>query len=148
MCLNVPTLNSIRSTSKHFAIVIENLKKRKALKREDLRALRVVKAYLLSFLHLMLRYQHLFQHTWFKNSQTLFCGVNAGVFHFFQQKNFQNPSEQNEVMAKRKADVFTGFSKCFAKKEKFSEIYKNENSVVVERFVLPDFFSTIFPFVL
>lgn len=29
----------------------------------------------------------------------------------------------------------------------FSEIYKNENSVVVERFVLPDFFPKIFPFV-
>lgn len=86
MCLNVPTLNSIRSTSKHFAIVIENLKNRKALKREDLHALRVVKAYLLSFLHLMLRYQHLFQHTWFMNSQTQFCGVNAGVFHSFSKK--------------------------------------------------------------
>lgn len=112
MCFNVPTLNSIRSTSKHFAIVIENLK------REYLHALRVVKAYLLSFLHLMLRYQHLFQHRWFMNSQTHFCGVNAGVFHFLAKKKLSKTFRPKWRTGEKKTRRLYRFFQVLCKKRK------------------------------
>lgn len=126
MCLNMPTLNSIRSTSKHFAIVIENLKNRKALKREDLHALRVVKAYLLSFLHIMLRYQHLFQHRWFMNSQTHFCGVNAGVFHFLAKNTFKNLPTKMKKWRKEKLMSLQVFPTALRKKKSFQKFKRTK----------------------